>query len=601
MLKKVVSLFLFLLLYASAYSQHSLLQQSDSAKRKAASQSKNDIAYISTCFFIAEFYMGKDMYDTAQIWLNEIAARLPLRKPSLFNFYLSINQSETYYYSGLKQMDLQESERALSIAKALNDSICLATGYNFVGLGYMNVDSVAKGVPFLKEGIRYARQPPYPPQYLSASKPHHLYGNLAEAYYKLNQFDSALIYAQKSLRAATEIFWHRGIAVANNLLGLVYAKKNDLPTAIQFQQKAIEVGLANNQPDVSLIAYGAVANCYEALAQPATAFNFLKLDFQLIEKEPTINSLFKQQFLGEAIVLCKKINNNELLQQALEQKTELLNQLLKKSDVQINNLVKASVINETRAAQLEVVEAKQRQSIANKWLIIALLALSSVVVLFIVYRVNQKRQLREVAMRNTISQDLHDDIGATISSIKLYSELANSVHESKPGQSKEIIEKITEQSKDIMSRMGDVIWSLKPAAEEKNSIATKLKNYSVDLLAMKGIVCHFDIDETGTNKISNPVLRNNILLIVKETMNNVAKYSEARNCFIALKKEKDLRLTIQDDGKGFDKNKLTGGNGLGNIEQRCKQLNGNCTITTAPGEGVIITCSFPIATISYTG
>lgn len=59
------------------------------------------------------------------------------------------------------------------------------------------------------------------------------------------------------------------------------------------------------------------------------------------------------------------------------------------------------------------------------------------------------------------------------------------------------------------------------------------------------------------------------------------------------KLEKEVILSIKDNGKGYEKNKISNGNGLNNIQERCKQLNGLCTIEAQPGEGVFIICRLP--------
>ncbi|MBK8141132.1 MAG: hypothetical protein IPK57_08970 [Chitinophagaceae bacterium] len=91
-------------------------------------------------------------------------------------------------------------------------------------------------------------------------------------------------------------------------------------------------------------------------------------------------------------------------------------------------------------------------------------------------------------------------------------------------------------------------------------------------------------------------------MIAKEAINNIAKYSDATAAAISLQQqEEEMLLIVSDNGKGFDKAKAGNGNGLGNIEQRCRQLDGNCSIDTMAGQGVKIHCRFPLAIISHTG
>ena len=90
-------------------------------------------------------------------------------------------------------------------------------------------------------------------------------------------------------------------------------------------------------------------------------------------------------------------------------------------------------------------------------------------------------------------------------------------------------------------------------------------------------------------------------MIAKEGMNNIAKYSGATNVVVSFTQQNDrIVLSVNDNGKGYDVEKIHPGNGLGNIAQRCKQLGGDCKIQAIPGQGVNIICRFPIATIRYT-
>ena len=86
----IIGLFFILL---PAHSQVNDFNSIDSAKKAALLQEKNDDAYIQTCFYIAGKFIYMNMYDSGQLWLNRIAARLPLRKPSFFSFYVSVFQS----------------------------------------------------------------------------------------------------------------------------------------------------------------------------------------------------------------------------------------------------------------------------------------------------------------------------------------------------------------------------------------------------------------------------------------------------------------------------------------------------------------------------
>lgn len=235
-----------------------------------------------------------------------------------------------------------------------------------------------------------------------------------------------------------------------------------------------------------------------------------------------------------------------------------------------------------------------------------LLGFAVICILFIVVYFNRQKlvkkleQQQAIAMeRDRIITDLHDDVGATLSSMHIYGDLATSVWHTQPETSREMVGKITVQAKDLITSMGDIIWSMKPAYEEKYSFTARIKNYSNELLAAKNITCEFNIDESITVHITKPELRKNLLLIVKEAMNNISKYSDATHAEVLFKREKrHVILNIQDNGKGFDAANIKPGNGLQNIIRRCSFLKGECIIDSGSGNGTQINCRFPIATFS---
>jgi len=207
---------------------------------------------------------------------------------------------------------------------------------------------------------------------------------------------------------------------------------------------------------------------------------------------------------------------------------------------------------------------------------------------------NQKLRKEKEEIKDRIAQDLHDDVGATLSSMQLYGELANNLWDKNPAQSREILNKIISQSKELITRMSDIIWSLKPI-NETHSLDIMLKDYSVELLAPKNIICHFNIDENIYQYIENADTRKNILLIVKEAMNNIAKYSEAKNATISFfKNNNSIIFSIKDDGKGFDLANYIPGNGINNIKKRTNALNATISITSIIGEGTSIVFEVPL-------
>ncbi|WP_373524400.1 ATP-binding protein [Aquiflexum sp.] len=201
--------------------------------------------------------------------------------------------------------------------------------------------------------------------------------------------------------------------------------------------------------------------------------------------------------------------------------------------------------------------------------------------------------------RERIIADLHDDVGATLSSLHIYGDLAGKVWDSQPEKGKEMVEKIRDQSKELMGRMSDIVWSMKDPKNERYSLCSRIRNYANELLSSREIqfadVLASDLDE----KIVQPDLRRNLLLVVKEAMNNIAKHSHASRVRLTLsEKNGHLILKINDNGKGLDIMMVQNGNGLGNMQKRCQQMNGKFSIASQNGSGTTLTCTIPMATFS---
>ncbi len=131
------------------------------------------------------------------------------------------------------------------------------------------------------------------------------------------------------------------------------------------------------------------------------------------------------------------------------------------------------------------------------------------------------------------------------------------------------------------------------------TLEAKIKNYGVELLSDKNISFHYKINAEAESLLQNMLARKNILLIIKEAMNNIAKYSNATEADLQLTIENgNCMLIIKDNGIGFNTQLPNEGNGLMNMKHRAQELKGTLTIQSSPGNGTVIKGVFPAAIIS---
>jgi signal transduction histidine kinase len=483
------------------------------------------------------------------------------------------------------------------MAKALNDSLLLADSYNFLGLFYMNMDSASKSLPYFKSGMKYTRQPPYPLAYVSLTKPHHLYGNIAEAFSKLAQFDSALLYNKMSLKLASQINWGRGIAVAHTSMGDVFFSIAQSDSAIFQFNKGIAAAKNSKDIDVELLCYAGLSKCFDKNKNPAYK-STLGLGLDILQKYPMLNRFFALQFLTTACNLFKVNGESSLLIKTMELKSEIETANVKGNNSQIQTILNAGLANEKRLLSLEVDDAKQKQKLANSRLVIAIIAFALISIGFLVYRYYQNQKLAISKIRHSISQDLHDDIGASLSSLQIYGAVAEKTFKTNPEKAIEMLQKISTQSKTVMENMNDIVWSMNTNNANATSLEAKVKNYSVELLSDNNINFNCSIDAFVEPMLKSITAKRNILLIIKEAMNNIAKYSKATDAALQISiGDKNVGITITDNGVGFDINNGKKGNGLENMKQRAKELNGKFDIATASNNGTSIFITIPLKSV----
>nr|WP_199158990.1 two-component regulator propeller domain-containing protein [Pedobacter sp. ASV2] len=205
-----------------------------------------------------------------------------------------------------------------------------------------------------------------------------------------------------------------------------------------------------------------------------------------------------------------------------------------------------------------------------------------------------EQQLALELQRKKITADLHDDIGATLSSLQLNSAVANQMINTDIKQAKKILNKIEDQSKNLADKIGDIIWSMKPGKDEFMTISSRIKNFANDILSATNINYKILIDPEVNKRIQDITTRKNIVLITKEAINNVVKYSNSSEVLISLKiKDNQASLIIQDDGIGFNPCEKRG-NGLANMRKRTEELNGTFAITSAIKSGTSISVIIPL-------
>ncbi|MEO5646983.1 MAG: ATP-binding protein [Chitinophagaceae bacterium] len=177
--------------------------------------------------------------------------------------------------------------------------------------------------------------------------------------------------------------------------------------------------------------------------------------------------------------------------------------------------------------------------------------------------------------RTRISADLHDDLGAGLTSVRIYSELAK---ERISNQMPEL-EKISSLSNELINRMNAIIWTMDQSNDSLDNLVCYLRKIAIEYFEDTKINCIINTPENIPTLEVSGERRRNIYLILNELLANVLKHSAASEVKIDLEFDTELTLVVSDNGNGFTKS-LNGkqGNGIKNIRKRLEMLGGKMEI-----------------------
>jgi two-component system sensor histidine kinase UhpB len=467
------------------------------------------------------------------------------------------------------------------------------------------------------------------------------YNSLGGDYLKMEQWEKSEVYYEKSLKLKEELKDKRGIITSLGGIGNVKMEAGDYPAALKAFERALEMSKEMKTTTDVGRSYHELAQVYgkmgdkeksksyykEALIyakqandKPWAAWiesNILKLEEHKRSKESMEAGLLKtlQQFEegGDRIGVANSLENlsgfysdHSEYEKAYKnlRRSKNLNDSSRGMgvDEQLRDL-EERYANEKRDREMALLRKDQdlktadleRKHAVQAGIIIALISLLIIGGLLVNrYQViSRSRRHREIeTVRNAIARDLHDDIGSTLSSINILSQLA--IGEGNDGAVKHF-NKIAEQSSRMMESMSDIVWSISPGNDSLEHVVSKMKEFAAEILEPKNITYRFTGDESLKNTTLSLDKRKNLYLIFKEAVNNAAKYSGATDLEITfIRQGNTLSLSVSDNGGGFEPETVKAGNGLKNMKERARALSARFDFVTRVKEGTRVALELPL-------
>jgi len=237
------------------------------------------------------------------------------------------------------------------------------------------------------------------------------------------------------------------------------------------------------------------------------------------------------------------------------------------------------------------------------WWFFLLMAAVTALIIYAIYSYRIREIFRQQKVRNQIAQDLHDNIGSTLSSISVYSEVAKIYQEQeKATQLVKVLQTIGTTAIEMISEMGDTVWAVNSKNDNLGSIVQRTNSYARPLCAASDILFKLNAHERLMDISLEMRVRKNLYLILKEAINNAVKHSGCKTIVVDIKLKKNVfDISVQDDGIGFaaaeaafDQSDSLSGNGLNNMKSRAEELMGELTTDSTPGGGCTVRLKFKI-------
>ncbi|GAB3700731.1 hypothetical protein GCM10027592_28010 [Spirosoma flavus] len=211
-------------------------------------------------------------------------------------------------------------------------------------------------------------------------------------------------------------------------------------------------------------------------------------------------------------------------------------------------------------------------------------------ILYAIYQNREGQRLHLERIRDRIATDLHDDMGSTLSSIRIFSDVVQQQIAPTTPEAVPILQRISNSATTLSESMQDIIWTIQTKHDRLEDVVTRMREFGLKMAEAKGITFRMNVSDQFEKTRLNVEQRRNLYLIFKESINNAVKYAEPSRIDVSLSINagKQLHLTIKDDGRGFDPATVQPGNGLPNLQKRAREIGGNLVLTAKPGAGTAI-------------
>lgn len=218
------------------------------------------------------------------------------------------------------------------------------------------------------------------------------------------------------------------------------------------------------------------------------------------------------------------------------------------------------------------------------WWFYFLIAFTVAAVLYALYRYRISQIKKQHAIRKNIATDLHDDLGSTLNSVKVFTNLAIS-----GVKQEESLKQVKDNLTEATMSLRDMIWVLDDSLDTVEELVNRLRQFVLPIAEASNIAVQITADNDVNSRQLTKEEKRNLFLVCKEVINNSIKYSGAATITLFIKPAgKKIEIVIADNGKGFDEATVKKGYGLKNMQYRAGQIKYKVQLSSSPGNGTVV-------------
>lgn len=511
----------------------------------------------------------------------EQAARVYLNKSQVYSIQKDFFNAQKY------------AMKSLRFYEETKDSLRLAASYQTVAMICREIKDFNKAINYINRSADIFESLGLEDDWGNSIG---IRGNI----YRVQQrYEEAISDYNRSIAAYKKKNNLTGVAIAHENLGEAYMALNDYNKALEHYNIALEhFERLNNETEVA----------YETLKK-ASALKKLNRFDEALKALNVAKDYFERNDLFQYLV--ETYEQIYLTYKAIDRKAEALkfyeffiqlrdslSEAQNKEEIMRIQMAFEAEKQENEIALLQANQAKQSAELKLRSLVIyTLMALFIISLAFFIFwrrKLALQQELKKQTMLAQIASDLHDDVGASLSAIKMFGEIIYKKTSEKHPDIAPMAEKIAGNSEEMIHAMSDIVWAIKPGNNDGKALHDRLFQTAVDLCSSKGIKIKFaDVSDALSARNLDVEFKKDIYLMTKEAINNAAKYAEASILEVDMQlTDEKLQISVKDNGKGFDKD-WTHGNGITNMKTRCMKHQGEMQIITHK-PGVEIRFSIPL-------